>query len=352
MTSTTWPRNNWYMAAYAHEVDQGPVARTIAGERVVVFRSATGAAAALIDRCPHRLVPLSLGRLIDGALECRYHGMTFNGDGICVAIPGQDVIPHRIRTYPIVEQQRLVWLWTGDPERADPSLIPDVFWMTDPAWTCVSDYHYIKADYRLLVDNFLDPSHESFLHQESIGNRAVAESAATAQIVDNREVRVHRFMADCEPPPFFVAANGLNVDRIDRWHTSIYKPPSHCVVETGAVPAGVTDRRQATERRIITFMTPETATTVHFFITVARGYKLDDEEISNYIFKATQATVEQDRMMLEAQQRAMDENPGVEIPEIAMKVDAGPVFGRRLLKTLLEHDRQSARNDGRVNAVR
>ncbi len=83
-------KNVWQVAAFSAEIKDTPLPRTLLGEDVVLYRTATGAPAALLDECPHRLTPLSLGKVIDGVLQCGYHGMRFNSAGACVHAPGQE----------------------------------------------------------------------------------------------------------------------------------------------------------------------------------------------------------------------------------------------------------------------
>jgi len=127
--------NGWYVAAWADELTADkPVARTICNNPVVLFRTAEGKPAALLDRCCHRAAPLHLGRVVEGGIECGYHGMVFNAAGKCVAIPAQETIPGgaKVRSYPTVERNRLIWIWTGDPAQADETLILDYPWHDEP----------------------------------------------------------------------------------------------------------------------------------------------------------------------------------------------------------------------------
>src|SRR5882757_4446416 len=94
-----WPRelsmfirNAWYIAAWADELGQKPLARRICNDPVVLFRDRDGRPAALVDRCCHRSAPLSLGEVVSDGIQCGYHGLTFDGSGACVAIPGQSRI--------------------------------------------------------------------------------------------------------------------------------------------------------------------------------------------------------------------------------------------------------------------
>ena len=130
-------RNAWYVACWSHELVAQPLARTILGEPVVLFRGADGAPAALEDRCPHRYLPLSLGRPVEAGLQCGYHGMTFDARGACVAIPGQTRIPPnaRVRAYPVRETNGMVWIWTGVPALAETVPVYDQPEFQDPGWT-------------------------------------------------------------------------------------------------------------------------------------------------------------------------------------------------------------------------
>ncbi len=201
-------------------------------------------------------------------------------------------------------------------------------------WTCASGYHKIAADYRLLNDNLLDLSHESFVHQETIGNAAVADSPVTAEIV-NGTVRVHRDMKACDPPPFYVRVTGFT-EKIDRWHTTIYTPPGFLVIENGSMPAG-SDRALAKERRVLHLVTPESVDSSHYFWGVARQYDRDNVDLTEFLRSGTATTFDQDKDVLEAQQRSLGIDP-VDAFAVKMKIDIGPILGRKLLEEKLAED--------------
>lgn len=115
-------KNAWYVAAWSHQIGQHLVQRWVTGEPIVLYRTNDGEAVALEDRCPHRRFALSKGKLDGDAIECSYHGLTFDRTGACVRIPGQQNIPPRLkaRRYPLIERWQWVWIWMGDPEKADP----------------------------------------------------------------------------------------------------------------------------------------------------------------------------------------------------------------------------------------
>ena len=81
--------NSWYVAARDREVGLKPLARTLLDEPVVLYRTEDGTPIALEDRCCHRSLPLSLGRIVGNNLQCGYHGLTFASDGACIEVPGQ-----------------------------------------------------------------------------------------------------------------------------------------------------------------------------------------------------------------------------------------------------------------------
>ena len=336
-----WVKNCWQVAAYATEIGAGLLPRTFLGENVILFRDTAGSAHALIDRCAHRCVPLSRGKLLGDIVQCGYHGMRFQADGACAGVPGQATIPARatIRAYPIIEKHGFIWIWMGDPAHADPARVPDAFWFANPEWETATGYHHIAAHYQLLIDNLLDLSHESFVHQETIGNGAVADSPVTAQLTGNR-VRVHRFMPNNPPPPFYESTTGFTAN-IDRWHTTYYDAPGTVIIENGSMPTG-TPIEHAKQRRVLNFITPESATSSHYFWGVARQWERADSALTEQIRLDVIVTFDQDKVLLEAQQRELDSDPSLKAFPVTIKIDAGPILGRRLVDARLAEERSSS----------
>ncbi len=173
-THKPWPHNAWYHAAWNSEVEAGakPLARTLLNEDVVIYRDAQGAAHVLEDRCCHRATPLRLGEVVENGIQCGYHGLIFDGDGKCVHVPGSDVIPSkaRVRSYPVVEKNEIIWAWMGDPALADESRVLDFPWNDDHEnWPHIHELLEIECNYSLLIDNLMDLTHIPFIHRNTIG---------------------------------------------------------------------------------------------------------------------------------------------------------------------------------------
>jgi phenylpropionate dioxygenase-like ring-hydroxylating dioxygenase large terminal subunit len=169
-TSAVELPNEWYVACLSSELGQRrPLARTVLGTPLCLWRSADGQATAMVDRCPHRNVPLSLARLRDGLLECRYHGWRFDRSGACRAIPGLcDDDPGRrgraAETVACVEQDGFVWVFVGSgepPSDRPPFRFPHV---DDPAYDTVRRSLKSAGTIHAVAENALDVPHTAFLH--------------------------------------------------------------------------------------------------------------------------------------------------------------------------------------------
>jgi len=333
-------RDVWQVAAFGKELRHEILSRTLLGEAVVLYRTEDGAPVAMLDTCPHRFVPLSLGKLVGDSIQCGYHGLCFDPNGNCTKVPGQDRIPSaaKAQIFPVVERYGFIWIWLGDAAKADEATIPDFHWMTDDAWAISDGYHHIAAHYQLINDNLLDLTHETFVHPHSIGNAAVGESPLTVALDGDHKVRAHRDILNCEPPPFYVKATGFST-RIDRWHTTIFTPPGFLVIENGSMPAG-SDKEEARakgitrERRVLNLITPETETSSHYFWGIARCYDLNDEKMTEYIRQEVYKTFDEDKLILEAQQVRLGSRKLTNFP-VTLRADAGAVQGRRIIEAML-----------------
>jgi vanillate O-demethylase monooxygenase subunit len=329
-------RNAWYIAAWADEIADGPLGRVLLGQPVVLFRQADGAPVALEDRCCHRSLPLSMGRVIGDRIQCGYHGLEFDRTGACVKVPGQSAIPPgaEIRSYPAVERHRWIWVWMGEAERADPAQIPDFHWLDDPNWVAPTGTFHLEADYQRLVDNLLDFSHVQFVHARTIGTDAVADNESKVRR-DGNAIEIDRWILDRPPPPLFARAGGFD-GNVDRWMNCRFTPPSSVVFDIGCARAGTGaldgDRSQGIEIRSLHGITPETPTTAHYFWGYARNFALDDSDLTEVLRQGAHATFEEDVEILAHQQRAIDHQP--DASTIDINGDAGALLARRITREL------------------
>jgi len=327
-------RNAWYVAAMAGEVARTPVARTILDEPVVLWRTEGGKAVALHDLCIHRRAPLSLGRLVGDAIQCGYHGFTYDGVGKCVKVPAQERIPARaaVKAYPLVERWGWLWIWMGDAP-ADEARIPDFHWMDAPGWAPVSGKLHLKANYQLAVDNLLDLSHETFLHSRTIGNAAVAEAPIATREGADGTVHVDRVMRDVKPPPLFVKATG-RPDNIDRYQLIEWLPPSYVRIEVRGLPVGSNDINGGLRWWVLNALTPETGRSCNYYWSLPRNFATDDAALSAMLEKGVVQTFNEDVEMLESQQAAIDRDAG-RTRTVDVHIDGGTVLARRNLEALV-----------------
>jgi vanillate O-demethylase monooxygenase subunit len=335
-----FPLNAWYAAAWDVDLKHALFPRTICGKHVVMYRRSDGQVAALEDACWHRLVPLSKGRLDGDTVVCGYHGLKYNAQGRCTYMPSQETINPSacVRSYPVVERHRFVWLWMGDPALADPALVPDMHWNDDPAWAGDGKTIQVKCDYRLVVDNLMDLTHETFVHGSSIGNDHVAEAPFDVTHGE-RTVTVKRWMLGIEAPPFWAAQLG-KPGPVDRWQIIHFQAPGTVNIDVGVAPAGTGapegDRSQGVNGFVLNTMTPETDTTCHYFWAFVRNHRLTKQKLTTEIRDGVANIFREDEIILEAQQRAMNENPDRTFYNL--NIDAGAMWARRVIDRMVARE--------------
>jgi len=339
-------RNHWYVAASDTEIGRQPFGRMILGEPVVLFRTEAGTPVALEDRCAHRHLPLSMGKLVGDTLQCHYHGLRWGADGRCVRIPGQEHIPQgaKVRTYPLVERYHWIWIWMGDPALADPATITDFHWFDDPDWGAKSAYLYVEANWQLVVDNLLDLTHLAFVHGTTIGNTALAEFAKVKVDRSPNNVTVTRWTIGHEPPPTFQKVGGLS-GKVDRWQIVDFVPPAFLRLDVGATPTGTGApegrRVGGFAMRNLNAITPETETTSHYFWGQAQNIEPKNPETTSKIFDQIQTAFYEDVAVFSAQQKNMDRFPNA--PQVDINADAGLLAARRILARLYDEEQAAGR---------
>jgi len=333
-------RNQWYVAGWDHEIDRTPMARTICGEPVMLYRKFDRTVVAMHDACPHRLLPLSMGIKEGDNVRCRYHGLLIGSDG-------QSERAHKsicAKVYPVAERFRFVWIWIGEVENADPSLIPDFWPCSNPEWAFDGDYYHINCDYRLVIDNLMDLSHETYTHQGSIGQREILEAPIQTHVKGNH-VMVTRWMAGIEAPPFW--RNALKKEGpVDRWQICHFLPPSSVIIDVGVAPvaAGATieNHDQGVRGFVIDALTPESDISSHYFWGMTRNFDIHDVGFTARFKKQQGHVFQEDVAVLEAQQRSMLANPQFKLR--AFSIDAGGVKARHIIERMIGEQQAAPTN--------
>jgi phenylpropionate dioxygenase-like ring-hydroxylating dioxygenase large terminal subunit len=334
-------KNCWYVAAWSHEIERRPTGRMLLNEPVVFFRKTDGSVVALEDRCSHRGYPLSKGRLIEDALECGYHGLTFDCTGKCVKVPGQAHIPSGadIRTYPIIEQWGFIWIWMGDASLADPSAITDWRLLGDPEWDVKGERLYLNCDYQLIVDNLLDLSHLAFVHPHTLGSSAKLNEVQISNEITEDSVINSRWLLDIAPPPTY--ARGNFKGNVDRWKITTFRPPAFLSLFAGAAATGSGAPQgnfsEAIALNTFNAMTPETAKTTHYYWAIAQKRAERPQHMIDSMFGDIQKTVQEDVAVFEAQQRSLDLKPDERM--VTIKSDAAPIAARRMIERLMHAEK-------------
>jgi vanillate O-demethylase monooxygenase subunit len=345
-------RNCWYVAAWDHELIDGKLlGRMLLNEHVLLYRGESGRVAAFNDRCPHRGALLSQGRLEGDSVRCMYHGLLFDCSGKCTEIPGQDMIPPRmrVRTYPVHEAGHLVWIWMGDPALADPALVPDLPYLRDPRWKGLPAYLHYDANYLLIVDNLSDLAHLAFVHTNTLGGSEAYAYETRPQALErfDRGYRLERWHMDVEPPPFHKKVIPNKHDRLDRRNRVTMTVPGIFDMQTLFAPAGQGAEKGAQvpgtrEYRNCQFMTPETDRTTHFFWIYLNNFEGDDSTISRSLLDSLIEGFMEDKAIIERQQMTLEEDPAFERQMLAILADGPLVHFRRSLAKLIDAERAAA----------
>lgn len=342
-------KNCWYVAAWDHELIDGKLLRrTLLEDHVLLYKGESGKIVALNDRCPHRGAALSKGRMEGDDVRCMYHGIKFDSTGRCVQIPGQDMIPPklRVRSYPVVERGHLVWIWMGDPAKADPAQIIDFPYLRDSRWKGIPAYLHYDANYLLIVDNLSDFAHLAFVHTKTLGGSEeyafVTKPAAVERL--ERGFRVERWHMNIDPPPFYRKVIQNKTDKVDRRNIATMHIPGMFYMETMFTPAGNGAEKGnltgAKQFRNCQFMTPETRRTTHFFWAYLNDFEGDDTNISRSLLDSLIEGFMEDKAIIERQQRTLEEDPSFQM--LAIIADAPLAHFRRVLSKLIDAEQAPA----------
>lgn len=348
-------RNAWYVAGPAGELDEGIVSRRICDELVALYRKADGGIAALEDRCPHRFVPLSMGRREGDEVRCGYHGLKFGSDGICTERPGgadENPAPICVKAYPAIERYGYVWIWMGEAARAHDSLIPDFSFITDPAYKCEQGYLHVKGHHELITDNLLDLSHVNYLHPQIAStshwtewdNRVVVEgNTVWSRLKRPNQVPgvIQRMMWDSPS------------ERGDGRGDVRWDAPSLLFANTAITEVGADIETTGLQTPSAHLLTPETEHSTHYFWVTGRNRKQDDQAITDMLQEGVGKIFStQDGPMVEAEQAAMgDSTDFLAHKPLILKADAAGIRARRILRKLIREEQENGSSTPLIKAA-
>lgn len=340
-------RNQWYVASFSRDVTRQPLERWILDEPVVFYRTEAGEAVALEGRCAHRQFPLGQGTLVGDDIQCPYHGFTYARDGRCVRIPSQPRAPEacRIKSYPTVEKWKWIWIWMGNPDLADPALIPDHgdIGLTDPDFVSAEVYHEeVEARHQLLHDNLLDLSHVAFLHGKTLGGGNESTAIASYPTSEGPNwLRSDRLVRKTQVPPHFAHYLGRGGE-CDRYMPMFfYMPALHVGMDDFREPAADEKSIGKSFGKLLVHhaITPARHNTTHYFFATARNFGRDADEA---MLAAFNAVIREDSWGLESVERML-RALGDRIPaDFNARADTQQLLGRRKMEQLIQADADGA----------
>jgi phenylpropionate dioxygenase-like ring-hydroxylating dioxygenase large terminal subunit len=294
----------WYVACLSDELKgDRPLPRTILGVPLAVFRGAGGVGAAVLDRCPHRNVPLSMGRCQDGQLQCRYHGWRFDEGGRCRAVPGLPIVddartdmPGRnVLAFPVREQDGYVFVWM-DP-RKQPHTEPFALVQArSQDYLTVRYAMDVEATLHSTLENILDVPHTSFLHG-GLFRTEKKRNEITAVVRRGRDGVEAEFIG--EPRPEGIAARILSPSGGD---TPVIHFDRFFLPSVAQVEYRLGDNHILTT----TLCTPIAATTTRMYSVLSIKTRLPVRLVAPVIAPLAWRILAQDKWMLGAQTDVVD----------------------------------------------
>ncbi|RJF92291.1 aromatic ring-hydroxylating dioxygenase subunit alpha [Noviherbaspirillum saxi] len=310
-------KNCWYVAAWNYEVTGKALFKcSIINQPIVIYVKDDGQYVAMEDRCCHRALPLSMGRLEGNDLRCMYHGLKFAPTGQCVEMPGQDRIPPGacVRTFPVVEAHSWVWVWMGDPDKADRELIPECIALETPGLQHRSGHIEYDADYQLINDNLLDFSHLGYVHSASFGTSEDWAYTRPKIVRLERGVRVQRWVTNQ------ASRIAGPENKVDIWGTYDYMLPGVMIMNMRVTPAGsaqlnnmeppdLTKTATLFSQFSCQAVTPISDTRSRYSFSVLTSDEDAERGLLDAFWANTRQAFDEDRAVIEAQAKSMAMDP-------------------------------------------
>lgn len=339
-------RNSWYVASTSKKIDRTLKHLEILGEHIVFYRTEAGVPVALEDACPHRKLPLSMGRIIGDNVECGYHGLTFNCEGKCIDAPTQkNNIPPgaQVQSYPVTDKWGLLWIWMGNPVLADEDKIIQIENVDNPKWKLVGgDSLTCDCNYLYLTDNLLDPSHVAWVHRTSFAGAGTEDQRLHIKVTDEGAV-VQRWMENRDPPPFYAPMISFK-GKCDRLQYYEVRFPCNALNKSVFTPAGTGgfEKVLPDEAYIMVsyhFMTPINENSTRYHWLQHRNSDPDNEEVSNQASEGARTAFMEDREVLNAVHKGLANKV---TPNIDLALDSAALRFRRVLDRLISDEQKTA----------
>lgn len=328
--------NAWYPLAWSNEIGRNLNARRVLEQDIVVYRTEGGEVVALEDACPHRLAPLSLGKLKGDAVECGYHGMAFDCSGKCISAPGMARPPagSEIRKYPTSESMGMVWVWMGDADRADLSLVFNMPEYDNPDFSVVQgDALLVHTNYLNLADNLCDPTHVVYVHKTTLASSGREETRVMHER-DGNKVVTWRWVIDGPLIPVFEGLKDFG-GNVDRWHYYHYHAPSVAVIDFGSAKTGTGapegNREDCIQMYACHFITPvDQSTSVQHWLCIKNMPA--DTEVDARLVAGLRLAFNEDKVVLEGIQQREDQ--AREWKRVNLSLDASNIKMRRIIEEM------------------
>ena len=343
----TYLLNAWYVAALSTEVDGEELFhRKIADRSILIYRKQDGDPVALRDRCPHRFLPLSMGKRDGDDIVCHYHALKFDCTGQCIHSPhGDGSIPNLavVQSFPLVERDGFIWIWLGDAKKADPAKILDCAKLTtNPKNSVFYFYLHNASNYELISDNIMDLTHIDHLHGPLINTRGKLSPLIPEVTEDGDDIAI-RWDWKADPAmPLLGAHLDEPEGKADQFFKVNWRAPASMHLQVGAVQNSDDYDADGVVLYDFHIMTPETATTSHYFFASTRNYKQDDAEYNEMHKNGLyEAFATEDKPAIDAQQLEMGTPDLFSLKPVLLTNDRGNVKVRRKLRTLIETEQSS-----------
>jgi vanillate O-demethylase monooxygenase subunit len=333
---------HWYVAGLSAEFGRDLVDRTLLEKSIVFYRTEAGELVALQNRCLHRSFPLSESKLSGDNIICGYHGIEYSPEGDIKNIPCQTQCPKRkLRKYPTKELGPFVFIWMGNPDNADPSLLPEIPYLENENLLSIHGTKYLEGNYLLMQENLNDLSHFTFLHAESFG--------ATTNMLDESFLKLpleypeingvtgcYRISDDTaslrsELPPEQLAAVG-DSELLNRNGGITHSPGvwlGSNILSVKTPPPGMPN---AYTQYINHYLTPETHNSCHYWYSVTVDYMGPNPEIAAAMHELFSRAFEEDVVAVKHMQTLL-ENDRTEYHELNI---AGDKAGVRMRMKVLD----------------